>query len=128
MTDVCKKINVNGHDYIRSDLTKQEPFKNDKGLPYAILRCYRAGVVCGFAEPVGGEIVRVHRARQMYRWNSDFVLIDLATKGINKAEGCRFSVENARPVTLTDVCAIIECTTMAAEQLINHQAESHGAS
>ena len=116
------EIEINGEVYVKK--TKgHRSFVNNH--PYAIVRCYRSGVLCGYAEHLGGEMVKIHEARQMFRWNSSFVLVDLATNGINIESKNRFSVPSGRPVTVTDACAIIECTDKAAKSLINIVAENH---
>ncbi len=96
-----------------------------EGLPYAIVRGGDSGVVCGFAEHVEDRVVRVLDARQMYEWDSTFVLIDLATNGVRNAESCRFSVPNGAPTLVLDACAIIECTPKGAKSLIDITAEHH---
>jgi hypothetical protein len=126
MSEQCKQVNINGANYIREDLAQPGPYKNDQSFPYAIVRCYRAGVLCGYAEYLGGELVKIHRARQMYRWDSSFVLVDLAVKGVRNSENCKFSVESPNPVIVTDACAILECTATAAQSLITIEAQNHG--
>jgi len=121
-TKTCKKVDINGQTYIREDLT----FHLEKeGNPYAIVRGYRSGVICGYARHIGRGCVEVHEARQMFRWNSTFVLIDMAVTGINKKEKCRFSQKSKLPITVTDACAILPCTQQAAKSLMEHEAESH---
>jgi len=98
---------------------------NSEGLPYVIVRGSDSGVVCGYAEHVKDSVVRVYEARQMYEWDSTFVLIDLATIGVRNVKSCRFSVPSGGPVLVLDACAIIQCTKIAAENLCDVPTECH---
>ena len=98
---------------------------NENKVPYAIVRGSDSGVVCGYAEHVDKSVVRVYKARQMYEWDSTFVLIDLATIGVRTVGSCRFSIPSGGPVLILDACAIIQCTEVAAQNLIDVPTEKH---
>lgn len=98
---------------------------NKNQVPYAIVRGSDSGVVCGYAEHVDKSVVRVYEARQMYEWDSTFVLIDLATTGVRTTGSCRFSIPSGGPILILDACAIIQCTVKAADDLIGVPTEKH---
>jgi hypothetical protein len=119
---ITMKINGEDVDYVRSDTVQEPNPKQLDGMDYCIIRSRDQGVICGYVESVNGRSVRVHQARQMYRWDSTFVLIDMANKGPRNAADCKFSEPSELPIDMLEACGVIRCTERAADGLIGIKA------
>ncbi len=111
-----KSIHVGETKYIREDLINSEPDKLD-GLNYCIVRSREQGVMCGYVESVNGRTVRLQQARQMWRYDSRFVLPDIAEFGVRNATDCKFSTAMSQTATMLEACGILTCTKKGAESL-----------
>lgn len=112
-----ESIQLNGREYVPIDSIKApEPDVLD-GLPYAIVRSREQGVMCGYVESVNGRTVKLKRARQIWRYDSRFVLPDLAEFGPRNANNCKFSAPMSQTATMLEACGILECTVTAGEAL-----------
>ncbi len=112
-------IMIDDTKYVRADSVEVgEPLIRPDGLSYCVVRGYKMGVVCGWVdyEEVNNEVVEIFEGRQMYRWDSAFVLADLATSGVRKASECKFS-EPSVVQKGVDVCQVFLCTKKAAKSL-----------
>ena len=111
-----EKLTLNGIDYVRADLVPAQPFIED-GLRYAIVRSRDQGVMAGFVKSIDGRTVTLVKARQLWKWDSKFVLVDLAEYGVRKAESCRFSCEASQDQLVFYACGITYCTDSAARSI-----------
>ena len=123
--DKIETICINGVEYVRKDQVQSEPKKfND--MKYCIVRSRDQGVMCGYVEKIEGSSVVMHEARQMWKWHSTFVLVDLAEKGPRKEASCKFSVAASQPLLVIGACAVMMCTQTAADALIKLEAYCNG--
>jgi hypothetical protein len=109
---------IDNEKYVReSDVKKSETKKMDS-MEYCIVRSKNQGVVCGYVESINGQTVKLHRARQMWRWDSTFVLQDIANNGPRIVGNCKFSEATCQPMYMLEACGVITCTRQAADALI----------
>jgi hypothetical protein len=113
--DEIKTIEINGVKYVQGGST---PDVNTDGLQYVIVRSRDQGVMCGYLAGYEGRVVRLLLARQMWRYDSRFVLPDLAEFGPRDASKCKFSAAVTSGETLMlEACGIIPCTSAGGEAL-----------
>jgi hypothetical protein len=110
-------VNVNGVDYAPVDSLPRPDIRPD-GLTYCIIRCRMAGVIAGYADFDAStrDGFVVYDGRQLWRWDSNFVLADLAQSGVRNAQKCKFSEPSGRQKPL-DPYQIFECTEKAGESI-----------
>mgnify|MGYP000415696286 CR=1 FL=1 len=89
------------------------------GMKYAIVRSRNQGVISGFIKSIEGCKVEVLRARQLWRWSSNFVLTDLAQEGPNEKWESKFSCEMSEPLIMLEACGVLYCTDNARDKIIN---------
>lgn len=113
-----KSIKIDDVTYVPEDSIPQGPDELDSGKTYCIVRSRNAGVVCGYVDydNTNSTTVEVHQGRQMWRWDSAFVLLDMAESGVRKESDCKFS-EPQRKQKVFNACQLIECSANAAESL-----------
>ena len=104
--------------YIREDAVSTES-KSLDGMDYCIIRSREQGVMCGYVESYAGRTVILHQARQIWRYDSTFVLPDIAEHGMRDAKKAQMSKAMTQPMIMLEACGILTCTKKAAEQLIN---------
>jgi hypothetical protein len=95
---------------------------------YCIIRSREQGVMAGFVLEIGGingRTVKVDQARQIYRWGSKFVLIELASFGPRRLEEQRYSAPSDQPVLMLEACGVIPCSDEAAKQIQEVPPEEH---
>lgn len=102
-------------DFIRKG-SAPEPSTVD-GLNYAIVRSREQGVMCGYVESIEGRTVTLRHARQIWRYDSTFVLPDIAEKGVRNVDACKFSVAMSQPMIMLEACGVITCTKIGAKSL-----------
>jgi len=86
---------------------------------YAIVRSRDQGVLAGFVQDITGDTVTMTEARQLWRWDADFLLNDMANTGPRNVEGCRFSAPGEKETIVLNACGVMYCTDQAAEALRN---------
>jgi hypothetical protein len=118
-----ESLSIDGTKYIREDLAASEPDQSD-GLDYCIVRSREQGVMCGYVESVQGRTVKLIQARQMWRYDSRFVLPDIAEFGVRNAEACKFSAPMSQTATMLEACGILTCTAVGGQSLRNVKAQS----
>lgn len=111
-------ITIDGVEYVRADQIISKQTANASGMPYVIVRSREQGVMCGYLAGYEGRTVRLLSARQVWRYDSKFVLPDLAEFGARDPNKCKLSA----PVTsgetiMLEACGIIPCTVKGAESL-----------
>jgi hypothetical protein len=102
--------------YIRADSVAAEPMTHD-GMPYVIVRSRDQGVMCGYLGDVQGRAVTLRQARQIWRYDSTFVLPDIAEHGMRDPSKAKLSVAMSQPMVMLEACGILTCTAKAANQL-----------
>lgn len=111
-----EKIKIDDVEYVRADSTRSEPLELN-GLKYAIVRSRDQGVMAGFVQAIDGRHVTLLKARQLWRWSSRFVLVDLAEYGPTAKWESKFSCELSQPLEMLEACAIVYCTIEAAQAI-----------
>jgi len=105
----CKKITVDGVEYVRKDL--QTLSEN-----YYIVRTHSAGVFAGEIKSRNGMEVVMKNARRLWYWDGAASLSQLAMEGTKAPENCKFPCEVAW-VELTQVIEILPCTLEAQKSI-----------
>lgn len=90
---------------------------NTDGLNYVIVRSREQGVMSGYLVGYDGRIVTLRKARQIWRYDSKFVLVDFAEYGARDASQCKLSCEALRDIIMLEACAIIPCTVEGGESI-----------
>ena len=111
------KVIINGTEYVPAD-SICSPLNIDD-MDYCIIRSREQGVMCGFVESIAGRAVTLHKARQIWRYDSTFVLPDIAEHGMRDPQKAQLSVAMSQPMIMLEACGVLTCTKKAAEQLIN---------
>jgi prophage tail gpP-like protein len=121
MNNKPETISIDDVKYIRADTS--QPAKH-AGMDYCIVRSRDQGVMCGYVESINGRTVKLHQARQIWRYDSTFVLVDVAEHGMRNASKAQMSVAASQPVYMLEACGVLTCTKAAADQLIGIAAQS----
>jgi len=111
-----KTMMIDDVKYVRADSVQGEPLKLN-GMYYAIVRSREQGVMCGYVESVDGRAVKLQRARQIWKYDSTFVLPDVAEHGMRDPSKAMLSVQMSQPCIMLEACGILTCTECAANQL-----------
>jgi hypothetical protein len=96
---------------------------------YCIIRSREQGVMTGYVVEIGGNngrTVKLKQARQIYRWSSKFVLVELAAFGPRNTAEQRYSEPSTEPVLMLEACGVIPCSDIAAQMIRDVPAENHG--
>jgi hypothetical protein len=112
MSSKCKKISIDGVDYVRADAP--QPVKTDGD--YVIVRTYSAGVHAGYLESRTGREVVLRNTRRIWYWDGANTLSDLASKGTSKPDKCKFPAAIDK-ILLTEAIEVIPCTDRARESI-----------
>lgn len=83
---------------------------------YVICRTYSAGVFAGNLVSRKGQEVVLSNARRLWYWSGSSSLSELAMKGTNDKNNCKFPCEVQR-VELLQVIEILDCTKEAEESI-----------
>ena len=112
-------IAINGEEYVKlTDVQQSKPDELD-GLKYAIVRSRNQGVMSGYVVSVDGQAVTLKKARQLWKWNSQFVLTDLAELGVGDSSACKFSCESSQKTVMLEACGILYCSNTGGESIRN---------
>ena len=115
-------IKIDDVEYVRKiDATQPKTYE---GMEYCIVRSRDQGVMCGYVESIMGRTVKLHQARQIWRYDSTFVLPDIAEHGMRNPDKAQLSVAMSQPCFMLEACGVLTCTDKAAEQLIGIKAQS----
>ena len=110
--------------YIREDAAQQRPDELD-GLKYAIVRSRNQGVMSGYVLSVSGQVVTLKKARQIWRYDSRFVLTDMAEYGVRNVENCKFSCEMSQDAIMLEACGVLYCTEKAGQSIRSVEAQDN---
>lgn len=111
METQIKTITINGIEYVEKSTAERAPV-DVSGMTYCIVRSRDQGVVCGYVDKpteITGRAVTVHCARQIWQYDSAFVLMDLAEKGPRDPAKMRMSCELSAPFRMLEACGIYPC-------------------
>jgi len=111
-----ESLMIDNVKYIREDKCSSKPDILD-GLKYAVVRSRDQGVMAGYVESINGQAVVLKKARQIWSYNSKFVLVELAEYGINDPDGCKFSCEASQDVIMLEACGVIYCSKIGADSI-----------
>tara|TARA_R110002020_G_scaffold38779_7_gene116113 strand:+ start:2225 stop:2602 length:378 start_codon:yes stop_codon:yes gene_type:complete len=117
MSEDKNTIIIHGREYVATDSLKNAEPSTVDGLDYAIVRSREQGVMCGYVESIKGRTVTLRQARQVWRYDSTFLLPDIAEKGVRDASGCQFSTAMSQPMVMLEACGVITCTKTGADSL-----------
>jgi hypothetical protein len=92
---------------------------------YCIIRSRDQGVMAGFVEGIDPPSIQLSQARQLYRWSSLFVLVELASYGPRRDSEQRYSAPSAEPVLVFSACGVLPCSETAATKIQECNAEEH---
>ena len=115
MSDSCKTVTINGHEYVRADLARSA--QDEEGHPYVIIRSYGAGVFAGYLVSRNDEtrVVKLDRCIRLHRWTG-CSLSQVANDGTAGSGDNRFSM----PVDGHEILQVIEvlpCTERARQAI-----------
>jgi len=109
-------IKIDDVEYVRADSFQQSDPDVLDGKPYVIVRSRNQGVMSGYLDGYEGQVVRLSRARQLWKWHTGFLLPEMAEQG-PKAGGCMFSCEMTQQAILLEACGILFCTAQAGKAI-----------
>lgn len=110
--------------YVRADSIESTPLKYE-GMDYVIVRSREQGVMCGYCESIDGRTVTLHQARQIWRYDSRFVLPDVAEFGMRDPDKAKMSAPMSQPAVMLEACGVLTCTEGAAKQLSSIVAQNN---
>jgi hypothetical protein len=111
MDTQIKTITINGVEYIEKSAASVAAI-DCSGMTYCIVRSRDQGVVCGYVDKpneIVGRAVTVHSARQIWAWDSSFVLMDLAENGPRDVSKMKMSVALSASFRMLEACGIYPC-------------------
>lgn len=120
-----KTITLDGVDYVRKDQIKSTAPDELDGLKYAVVRSRNQGVMSGYVVDISGQVVTLKRARQLWKWNSKFTLVELAESGVNLSDNCKFSEESSQEVIMLEACGVIYCSETGGQSIRSQKAYSN---
>lgn len=114
-----KTLVIDGIEYVpKSEVNKNSPALNLKGLRYVIVRTYSAGVFAGYLKSRKGQEVVLINARRLWQWYGAASLSQLSVDGVGKPADCKFPCE-VEQVELLQAIEIVPCTKKAQESIKN---------
>ena len=109
------EIEINGKKYVLKDSVKMKGVSK-KGMIYAIVRTYSAGVFAGWIGKLNGKYGKVFNARRIWYWDGAASLSQLSQEGTSKPENCKFPIE-VPFVELTEIIEVLSCTEKAKKSI-----------
>lgn len=113
------EVIIKGERYVPASSISRGPDTDTDGLRYAIVRSREQGVMAGYVVRINEEAATVvlRRARQLWRWDSTFVLQDMAETGVRKPEKCQFSKPGSQESVVMGACGVMYCTETAGQSI-----------
>lgn len=81
-----------------------------------IVRGDRSGVFFGEIESRNGTEILMKNVRRIWYWDGAYSISELAKKGTQRPENCKFTV-TVESIEILDVIEIIECTAIAEKSI-----------
>jgi hypothetical protein len=112
------EIVIDGKEYVLKSSIKNLEKKpvSRKGLIYAIVRSYSAGVFAGYVGRVENRQAKVYDARRLWFWDGAASLSQLSQEGVKKPQNCKFP-RTVPEVLLTDIAEVIPATEVAKKSI-----------
>jgi len=111
-----KKIIVDGIEYVEASTVDSAPAESLDGMPYVIIRGYRAGCHAGYlkSKKVEGamSVVTLIKGRRLWYWDGAATLSQIAEEGFSKPDKCKFPCEVSE-YEVYDVSEILKTTEKA---------------
>lgn len=120
MNTSINTITINGVEYVEKSSVKQSESVDTSGMTWCIVRSRNQGVMFGLVDKpleVNSQCVTIHKPRQIWAWNSSFVLVDLAEYGPKNDAKMQMSCEGSNPTRMLEACGIIICSDTATAKL-----------
>jgi hypothetical protein len=117
-------IMIDDSKYIREDLMDSNPDELE-GLKYAVVRSRNQGVMSGYVVSINGQAVVLRRARQIWRYDSRFVLTDMAEYGVRDKSACKFSCELSQDTVMLEACGVLYCSKIAGDSIRSVEAQNY---
>ena len=116
-TQMNNTVILNGIEYVPKTQSETRDGHNYAVLKYAVVRSRDQGVMAGYVVSIEGRMVTLRHARQLWRWDSTFVLPDMAENGVRNAENCKFSTPMSEDAVMLEACGVMYCTAKAGESI-----------
>lgn len=111
------EIEVNGQKYVlASSIRTSVPATKKKGMEYAIVRTYSAGVFAGYIASEKGREVEILEARRLWYWEGAASLSQLAMEGVKKPDKCKFPTAVSK-LRVKEAIEILPCTEAARKSI-----------
>lgn len=114
------EIQINGETYVKkSTITNAQPVDTN-GMTWCIVRSRDQGVMFGLVDKpleITSRAITMLSARQIWAWNSEFVLVELSEKGPKRSGDMKMSCEKTEPFRFTEACGIYICSKLAIDAL-----------
>lgn len=108
-----KTITIDGIEYIRADSVPPAPMGD-----CVIVRSRDAGVHVGTLVSQEQDVVELASCARVWRWRGARTLHEMASSGIDTAEGGYTRVsETVAKITLTGCCEVIPCSDEVAASI-----------
>ena len=114
-----EEIVIDGKVYVLKESIKTviKP-KTFKGMIYAIVRTYSAGVFAGYINPKDtGKEGKIFCFRRLWYWDGAASLSQLSRDGVSKPENCKFSVV-CDEISLTEIIERLPVTEKARLNIV----------
>ena len=112
------EIEINGKQYVLKSSIRAAPTPapRKKGMEYAIVRTYSAGVLAGYIASEKGQEVEIIEARRLWYWSGAASLSQLAMEGVKHPDKCKFPVVVAK-LRVKQAIEILPCTEAARKSI-----------
>lgn len=110
----ANEVQINGVIYIPKGSETRLDVSTD-GLPYVVVRSRDQGVMVGYLVEQTDHVVTLRRARQVWSWQSRFVLAEFAELG--PTDPGKMSCELSGDFQLAGWCGIYPCTEAAGAKI-----------
>lgn len=112
------EIEINGQQYVLKSSIKVAavPATKKKGMEYAIVRTYSAGVLAGYIASETGQEVEIIEARRLWFWSGAASLSQLAMEGVKHPDKCKFPVAVSK-LRVKQAIEILPCSEAARKSI-----------
>lgn len=112
------EIEINGKQYVLKSSIKAQPIPatKKKGMEYAIVRTYSAGVFAGYIISEKGQEVEIAEARRLWFWSGAASLSQLAMDGVKHPDKCKFPVAVSK-LRVKQAIEILPCSEAARKSI-----------
>lgn len=114
------EITINNEVYVKKSSIQQAESVDTSGMTWCIVRSRDQGVMFGLVDKpleITSRCVTMYCARQIWAWNSDFVLVELSEKGPKRPADTQMSCAKTEGFRFTEACGIYVCSAIATAAL-----------